>query len=588
MKLSYLINTNLNINQYIKWIFYISLTVSLSYPLLSTMNSSYVELFELFRIKSIISFYSIKLILTLSKYKKTELNKKIILYKKEVKALKWPIEFDLKYSIKDWRSHWTSKHSFFMFPILLFLRIYLWWFLLILTIFYCKLILEEFKLFYKDSNKKKWIPECKVTSSYTTWNHKYILLSWFIDTRDCIDTGSENAVILNYLWRCFSRLTFEYQCNKAFLIVYSFTKFFYNKKSVEYNRSPWNISLTTVYTIIRLILIYILRILGLPFKMSLEMFEISICLSTMPKDIKESGLLNKKVIIRVLSIVTRRTNVCILDLSVYRDDLNPSIIIWNPLTDRMNKAIKEKKLQKIILANMEDKNLVFGRITQKTEGTNKSHPEILITSKENYSGRIITQKTHNANIKLIEKLEGKSFFITKCSDSDRACFGINTRFDDKIISDDGIILDDYKFINSYGLPHFYQSVYYLNNFDNKSEVVIKFKKCVFNEEVKEFIAHSYDISPGSIKTDFDLSSRVRYLGFAESNTKDVIIITDNTEAIKKATKGEDNLKFTVNSIDKILKKNNSNNNKFKLIMKELDFNPTALDKDINFYNNNEE
>ena len=61
--------------------------------------------------------------------------------------------------------------------------------------------------------------------------------------------------------------------------------------------------------------------------MSLEMFEISICLSTMPKDIKESELLNKKVIIRVLSIVTRRTNVCILDLSVYRDDLNPSIII---------------------------------------------------------------------------------------------------------------------------------------------------------------------------------------------------------------------------------------------------------------------
>ena len=47
---------------------------------------------------------------------------------------------------------------------------------------------------------------------------------------------------------------------------------------------------------------------------------------------------------------------------------------------------------------MEDKDLVFGRITQKTEGTNKSHSEILITSKENYLGRIITQKTRNANI----------------------------------------------------------------------------------------------------------------------------------------------------------------------------------------------
>ena len=70
-----------------------------------------------------------------------------------------------------------------------------------------------------------------------------------------------------------------------------------------------------------------LRIIGLPFKMSLEMFMLSTRLYFIPADIKKSGRLNKKIVLKILDIIIRFAKVDILRFSVYRDELNHSVII---------------------------------------------------------------------------------------------------------------------------------------------------------------------------------------------------------------------------------------------------------------------
>ena len=340
---SYLLNTNLNLNQYIKWIFIIFMIVSLLHPIFTFITEDYIAIFELIRFKIIALNYYVISLLTFNKQKKIKLNEVIILYEKEVKDLRRLLNISFRIIVRCWKQYLNSKYCWILFLILLFLRIYLWWFLFFLTIFYLKLILDEFKLFHNDTNNERWTPECTRPTSHTPWNDKYVNLTWFVYCRHYEGEVGETEAVINAIWHCFITLTFNYQCKKAFLLVYSGTKFFYKKRFVNSNESYYMAILTSVYSIIRLVFFYILRVVGLPLKMSLEMFDVAHSLAYIPGRIKNRGDINKHLVYHALRSISGSTSSqnSILQYAIYRDKLDLSIIVWNP-TEQVKSLVNKK------------------------------------------------------------------------------------------------------------------------------------------------------------------------------------------------------------------------------------------------------
>lgn len=234
-----------------------------------------------------------------------------------------------------------------------------------------------------------------------------------------------------------------------------------------------------------------------------------------------------------------------------------------------------------------EKGLTYAKLIQVTEGANKIHPEIILMLEGEDSSSILTQHTHNMKLELIKQLVWKDFLILKCSDRDDICFGLNNRLNNKIIDFNKIDTTDDRFIDSYKDAHLFHSLNNLSSFDKESEIVKKLKDCATDKRVKDVICYIYDIPQDKIGSDDDLYLRIATLGFAENDIIKAEIIPNTEEAIKKAIEKEYYQKIIIDDIGSILNKN-SDNNKFKLIMKESNFNQTALDKDINSYDNNEE